>query len=238
LAQVVARFNEMTIGMQERQKLERFVSEEATRTIENEILLQREHAGERMRAAIVFVHIRGFDELCETLDPDQLIACLNLYFAAMEPIIRQNHGVIDKYIGDAIMVVFADSEAGPAVLSANACAAALAMLDCQAELALQLRAENLPRIEIGVGVAIGEVIRGKIGAELGRKDFTVIGDVVNLAARLESLSRNQPTPSAMVSADIASECRFAFSFEKCGETAIKGKKDKQLVYRLIGVAHG
>ncbi len=238
LSQVVARFNEMTVGMHERRKLERFVSEEATRTIENEILLQREHTGERLRAAIVFVHIRGFDELCETLLPDQLIACLNLYFAAMEPVIRHNHGVIDKYIGDAIMVVFTDSGNDTQDSSAHACLAALAMLDCQKELALQLQAEKLPPMEIGVGIAIGEVIRGKIGAETGRKDFTVIGDVVNLAARLESLSRKQPTPSAMVSAEIVAECRSAFCFEKCGETSIKGKKDKQLVFRLIGVAHG
>lgn len=238
LAQVVTRFNEMTVGMIERQKLERFVSVEATRTIEQEILQQQEHTGERITATIVFVHIKSFDELCESLLPEQLIVLLNTYFSAMEPVIHANHGVIDKYIGDAIMVVFTDDADDHGLAAANACRAALAMLQRQAELGVKLHEIQLPEIEIGVGVAMGEVIRGKIGALAGRKDFTVIGDVVNLAARLESLSRQQSVAGIMVSHEVASVCGNDFIFHRCGETSLKGKKDKQLVFNLTGVNHG
>lgn len=233
LGELVSRFNRMSVGLIERQRLERFVSSEAARTIEDEILHQREHEGERTEVAVAFVHVREFEKYCEQLAPDDLIALLNSYFAAMEPVIQRNLGVIDKYIGDAIMVVFScPQQPGDAVQ--NACTAAIEMLQRQSELGCELERAKLPRIGLGIGVARGEVIRGKIGAESGRKDFTVIGDVVNLAARLESLSRQCSEPTIIVSARVLEDCKDSFTFEKFGEIAIKGKAKKQHVYRLCG----
>lgn len=232
LGQVVARFNQMTVGLIERQKLERFVSKEVSKTVELEILNQQEAKSERIEAAVLFAHIREFDSLCEELDPDRLISLLNTYYATFEPVIHQNQGVIDKYIGDGILVVFKQkSSAEAAKLS---CKSALEMFSAQTELKRKLSALGIPATGIGVGIAFGEVIRGKIGAQAGRKDYTVIGDVVNLAARLESLSRQRQVPEVMVSAEIAEICEQNFSFAKFGETAIKGKEDKLVVFQLRG----
>ncbi|MFZ5951466.1 MAG: adenylate/guanylate cyclase domain-containing protein [Candidatus Rifleibacteriota bacterium] len=237
LAKVIGRFNQMTEGLIERQRLERFVSSEATRTIEREIEQQREHNGERLSAAILFSHVQGFDELCDNLAPEQLIELLNLFFGQMEPIIQANHGVIDKYIGDAIMVVFSGGTgADEAAICIDACRAGQQMQLAMIELNRKLGESSLPQINIGIGIAWGEVIRGKIGSKSGRKDFTVIGDVVNLAARLESLARK--ASQIMVSDQIFIRCRGELKIIPAGDTAIKGKSGKQQIYRLQESGNG
>ncbi len=231
LARVIGRFNQMTEGLIERQRLERFVSSEATRTIEREIEQQREHNGERLSAAILFSHVKGFDELCDNLSPERLIELLNQFFGQMEPIIQANRGVIDKYIGDAIMVVFSGgTDADEASICIDACRAGQQMQRAMIELNRKLVEFDLPSISIGIGIAWGEVIRGKIGSKSGRKDFTVIGDVVNLAARLESLARK--TSEIIVSDQIFIRCQRELKIFPAGDTAIRGKSGKQQIYRL------
>lgn len=238
LARLVEKFNLMTVGLRERHNLERFISEDATRTVINESLNLEEHQGEKLNVAVLFAHIRDFDRLCELCSPDEIIDCLNMYFSKMEPIIRKNNGVIDKYIGDAIMVVFSQKEDEDDTSCFDACSVALQMLAGQLELGRQLHQGGLQKVELGIGVAYGEVIRGKIGALSGRKDFTVIGDVVNFAARLESLTHCNETPGIMVSKELYIRCLKDFDFKSRGEVAIKGKEEKQSVYELTGVKNG
>ncbi|MBU1108987.1 MAG: adenylate/guanylate cyclase domain-containing protein [Candidatus Riflebacteria bacterium] len=234
LAKVSQKFNLMTVGLQERQKLERFVSSDATRTIVSESLDLREHIGEKIEAAILFAHIRDFDNLCEQLSAEDIINCLNHYFAAMEPIIQNNNGVIDKYIQDAIMVVFSRQDCEFRLCQSDACWTGYKMVSAQESLNEKLLNNKLPPITIGVGIAFGDVIKGKIGALAGRKDFTVIGDVVNFSARLEALSHKHEQASILVSETLSKACSAEFNFTNCGEILIKGKKEKQTIFELTG----
>ncbi|MDN5278578.1 MAG: adenylate cyclase [Clostridiales bacterium] len=235
LADMVKNFNSMTIGLQHRERLERFISEDATRSVVNESLHLEEHRSEKINAAVLFTHIRDFDQICEKLSAEKTIDCLNLYYAAMEPVIKRHNGVIDKYIGDAIMTVFSRHDGSNSSLCADAGYAALGLIEALHELNQTLAERQIEPIVIGVGISYGEMIRGKIGALTGRKDFTIIGDTVNFAARLESISHVRSTASIMVSKDFARLCESEFKFEAFGKIAIKGKQRKQQVFELCGL---
>ena len=148
--------------------------------------LSPDTGGSLHRATILFSDVRGFTELSERLGPAGIITLLNEYFAFMADVIRDCGGGIDKYIGDAIMALF-----GPPAPregdAARAIEAARRMLDALA-LFNDRRAPGDPKIAIGIGLGSGEVVAGRIGSP-DRMNYTVIGDAVNLSARLESLTK-------------------------------------------------
>ncbi|MEW5848865.1 MAG: adenylate/guanylate cyclase domain-containing protein [Myxococcota bacterium] len=135
--------------------------------------------GERKHVAVLFCDLRGFTTMSEGLDPEQLVARLNAYLDAMVRCITARGGVVDKFIGDAVMGVFG----GVSELADPCGAALLAARDMRK--ALQAFAGTLDN---GIGLHWGDVVQGAIGSEL-RREFTVIGDAVNVAARLEGLTR-------------------------------------------------
>ncbi|MGM0598539.1 MAG: adenylate/guanylate cyclase domain-containing protein [Candidatus Rifleibacteriota bacterium] len=232
---LVEKFNIMTTGLQHRQRLERFVSEEATRNIEIESLDFQERSSKKIEAAVMFIHIREFAELCERLSADKIIELLNLYYSFIEPVIKENNGIIDKYVGDGVMVAFAGKSSGQKQSYSNSCKAALKLIKALTPLNKQLEKADLPRIKIGVGIACGKAIRGRIGAKKGRKDFTLIGNVVNLSARLEALTHKQKEASIMVSQKIEGFARDRFDFIDCGMISVKGKQNRQRVFLLKGL---
>ena len=144
-------------------------------------------AGALAEPTILFSDIRGFTSLCESLEASALVALLNEYFAFMADIIRGQSGIIDKYIGDAIMALFGVPRSLPSNAD-SALAACLGMLE-----ALDLFNGDRAKLGetplgIGLGLATGPVIAGNIGSP-DRKNYTVIGDAVNLASRLEGLTK-------------------------------------------------
>ena len=166
-----------------RQMLERT----ASRDIASQLLAagKADLGGSVVRASVLFGDIRGFTALSERLGPQGAVALLNEYFSFMEDVVTGKGGIVDKYIGDAIMALFgipesAGDDAG------NALAAAQTM-----HTALELFNQRRPpdsRVKIGIGIATGEVIAGNIGSP-SRLNYTVIGDAVNMAARIESLTK-------------------------------------------------
>jgi adenylate cyclase len=144
--------------------------------------------GTAQPATTLFSDIRGFTTLAEQLGPAGTVSMLNEYFSYMEDVIANRSGIIDKYVGDAIMAVFGLPTAGENDVQ-NAVAAAC---DMQQALALLNRrraeASGAAPIRIGIGLATGTVIAGNIGSPK-RMDFTVIGDAVNLASRIESITK-------------------------------------------------
>jgi len=144
-------------------------------------------AGERKEVVVLFSDIRDFTACCEESPPEDIVARLNEYFQEMVEAIGEHGGVVDKFIGDAVMAVFGGvlelDDPGVAAVKA-----AKGMRQRLARLNEQWKREDRPGFENGIGLHFGEVIQGSIGAER-RKDFTVIGDAVNIASRLEGLTR-------------------------------------------------
>jgi adenylate cyclase len=143
--------------------------------------------GKKAFAAVLFADIRGFTALSEGMKPDKMVESLNSYFSIMVDVILEHGGVVDKYIGDAIMAVFGtpvehDDDALRAVLTALDMGSALARFNRE-----QAR-RGKPEFRVGMGIVFGEVTVGNIGSEK-KMDYTVMGDMVNLASRLEKLTK-------------------------------------------------
>ena len=232
LSQLTREFNLMNRQIKERERLQRFISNEAAQTISQESRELTNIAAQKTTRSILFIHIRGFSNLSEKLDASELIALLNSFFPFIEARIVGNGGQIDKYIGDAVMAVFANTPDAPTAAS-MACTAALAIKDELADLNSQLKKHALPEVEIGTGLASGEIISGRIGSYSSRLDYTVIGDRVNLAARLETMSHFDSNMHILVDNQTMQDAASGFKFAERGDLQIKGKTSLVKVYELL-----
>jgi class 3 adenylate cyclase len=183
--------------------------------------------GNNRDIAILFSDIRSFTAISEGMAPDELVNSLNRYFSIMVDIIVNRNGVVDKYIGDAIMAmfgapVFGENDALSSVM------AGLEMMDGLEEFNRIQRELKAPQFRIGVGINFGQVTVGNIGCDK-KMNYTVIGDAVNLASRLEGLTKIYHEPilfSEMVAEKIKNElpCRII------DRVAVKGKKKGVFIY--------
>lgn len=189
----------------------------------------RRGAGETFRAVIWFCDLKGFTALSERLPGQVLIDTLNAYFDAATTAIEDHGGEILKFIGDAVLAIFQPH-------NGNEVAAAKSALAAAGQAVQQIGTENIrreasgePLIECGIAMHVGEVIYGNVGGQK-RLDFTVIGPAVNLASRIEALTRDLKCP-VLVSADIAA--LPAGEFENLGVFSLKGVSGEQLVYAPV-----
>lgn len=181
-------FLNMTDGLKEREKLKgafsKFHSKEvAQKLLNGEIKL----GGERKHVTVFFSDIRGFTQISEKLSPDQVVAFLNEYMTEMVKIIYKWSGVVDKYVGDAIMAEWGVPNTTPDD-AYNAVRAALEMRDFLDGFNKSKKALGEIEIHIGIGLHSGDVLAGNIGSE-ERLEYTVIGDTVNQAARIEAANK-------------------------------------------------
>lgn len=185
--------------------------------------------GERVRAVILFSDLRGFSSYSEGRDPEEVVSQLNEYFDRMVGCIRGEGGVVDKFIGDAIMAVFT----GATGASDPASAAVGAARQMRRELRLlneRWRERGVEPFDNGIGIHIGDVVQGPIGS-VDRKEWTVIGDAVNTAARLESLTRQHDRSIIITDSLHASlEPDTRASFTPLGTTTVKGKHEPLTIY--------
>jgi len=187
--------------------------------------------GAKKEMTVLFSDIRGFTTLSEQVAPEKLVALLNEYFTAMTEVILQSGGVLDKFIGDAIMAFWGAPQEEPEH-ARRACQAALAMIERLETLKKNWARRGLPQINIGVGVNSGQMIVGNMGSEK-RFDYTVIGDNVNLASRLEGLNKQYGT-SIIISQFTYEIVRDYFAAEFLDEVKVKGKDVAVKIYKLIG----
>ena len=183
----MAAVNAMLGGLEERDFIKDAFSRYVTRQV-SDVVLQGglELGGELLTATILMADIRDFTSLSERMPPRQVVRVLNRYFTEMVEECMEHGGMIDKFIGDAIMVVFgAPVHQAPDQSALSAAKAALGMRRRLERLNVAFAADDLPALRIGIGVHTGEAIAGNIGAPQ-RLDYTLIGDVVNTAARIES----------------------------------------------------
>ncbi len=187
--------------------------------------------GERRAVTVLFSDIRDFTTRCERTTPEELVLFLNRYLTAMVEIIHRHGGMVDKFIGDAIMAVFG----APLPLHDHARRAVEAGLEMQSALRRLNRkfaSEGIPELTIGIGIHSGEAIVGNIGSP-ERMEYTVIGDTVNVSARIESLCKRFG-PSVLISGSTRSGLNGRFLSEKVGEELLKGKTLPVAVYRVLG----
>jgi len=185
--------------------------------------------GEMRPVAVLFSDIRSFTTIVETFNPGELVEMLNAYFGSMAKAIYARHGIVDKHIGDAIMAVFG----APEKQENDALAAVLAALDMLDELAVfnvSQRKIGRPALRIGIGLHYGPVIVGNIGSDY-KMDYTVMGDRVNLASRLEGLTKLYHEP-LVVSDSIQRRVRAEFPARLLDRVSVKGRKESTGLYTL------
>ena len=173
-----------------RRTLERYVSKNLVEDIlDNPESFYSTMKGARIPVTVLFSDLIGFTTLSERGDPEELVRQLNEYLSKMVEVVFENDGTLDKFIGDAIMAVWGNVQSAGPVADAKECArAALGMRRALQELNAGWRKEGRMTLGMGVGINHGEAISGNIGSG-ERADLTVIGDAVNLASRLEALTR-------------------------------------------------
>jgi adenylate cyclase len=184
--------------------------------------------GTNQAVTVLFSDLRGFTTMAEGLAPEKVVQVLNEYFSDMTPIVFGYRGLLDKYIGDAVMAIFGAPYATEDS-AANAVGAAIAMQRRMLKLNDELKEAGLPELAMGVGINTGTVTVGYIGSEQ-RTDYTVIGDAVNLASRLE---RQAGPWQILIGADTLEAIGDRYQVEPFGEIKLKGKSAPVRVYEVI-----
>ena len=217
-----------------RRTLERYVSKNLVKEIlDNPDSFYSSLRGVRLPATILFSDIVGFTTLTESADPEKLVAQLNEYLSRMTGAVFENNGTLDKFIGDAVMAVWGNVSSRGLSEDAKACArAALAMRRELAALNQQWAAQGIPPFHIGIGINHGDVLVGNIGSQ-EKADPTVIGDAVNLASRLEALTRTYAV-DILVGARAAALIRDEFDLRSVALVQVKGKTEPVEISTLIG----
>jgi adenylate cyclase len=181
-------------------------------------------------ATVLFSDIRRFTTLAEAMSPQDTVAMLNDYFTSMVEVVFQHGGMLDKYIGDAIMAVFGTALGGAGEAD-NALAVATEMIRELARFNERRRERGREEIEIGIGIATGEVLAGSLGSRR-RLEYTVIGDNVNLAARLEGANKHYGT-TVLLAGSTAEALKSRAVLRRLDLIQVKGKLQPTLAYESL-----
>jgi adenylate cyclase len=188
-------------------------------------------AGEEKTATVVFTDIRNFTGLTANQPSAEVLAWLNDYFTAMSGVIDRHRGFINKFIGDGMMIVFGVPLAGdPREDACRAVRAGLEMLDRVEALNVEQQGTGRPHLGIGVGIHTGPLTAGNVGAQ-NRLEYSVIGETVNLASRLESLCKEFKSP-LILSPTTEELVRGDFPTAPLGETQVRGFEGKIKIYTV------
>jgi class 3 adenylate cyclase len=234
LGYVSERFNEMVGGLRRaevlRNLLNLYVSPEVARAaIEQGTNL----GGQVVHCTILFSDIRGFTSLSEKLPPDQLIALLNRYMSRMVDVVIANGGIVNKFGGDSLLAIFGTPLNPFDDHAARAIRAALEMQSALKEFNAEQAKTDAPILKIGIGIASGPAVAGNVGGE-GRIEYTVIGDTVNLASRLQDLTKelhqdilaNEPAIRAATKT-------FSIAVQPLEPVSVRGKAEPVNVYAVM-----
>ena len=188
--------------------------------------------GRNAELTVLFADIRGFTALSEGMDPKTLTRLINVYLGVMTDVIRANRGTLDKYIGDAIMAFWGAPLSDPE----NARHAVLTALSMQKALAAQaepFRARGWPALEIGIGINTGMMTVGDMGSPV-RKAYTVMGDAVNLASRLEGITKAYGV--GIVVGEVTRARISDISFRELDRVKVKGKDEPVSIFEPLGLS--
>jgi len=186
--------------------------------------------GEKKELSILFSDIRGFTTISESMSPEKLITILNRYFTPMTQAVLENGGMLDKYIGDAVMAFFN----APVDVKEHAdasCLCALEMIEKLDNLNVELESEGILPIRIGIGLNTAEVIVGNIGSD-AKKEYTVIGDGVNLASRVEGLTKNYGV-QILITEFTVTKLNIDLVYREIEPVQVKGKDKAVVLFELM-----
>lgn len=240
LAELAESFNHMVAGLREKERIRETFGRYVDPRIVQGLLENRLPAegGERHVMTVFFSDLTGFTRLCEGLTPDTVVRLLNRHFALMAEVIRARQGIIDKYIGDAVMAFWGPPFTEPDTHARLCCQAAIEQLDRLAELKRELPdllgiRQGLPSVDMRMGLATGDVTVGNIGSQTAR-GYTVIGDTVNLAARLEQTNKLYGT-HILVAEATRQQAGEDFLFRELDSLRVAGRREPVRVFELLGL---
>lgn len=231
IGELASAFNTMAKGMAERDNVRDILGKVTSQAVARQLLSQHiELGGEEREVTVLFADIRNFTALCESLTPTQTLALLNRYLTEINTVIEANDGVIDKYTGDGVMALFG-APIARADDAGRAMQAAMSIVSRIAQLGRQLADEGLPHPDIGIGINTARVIAGNIGSA-SRLNYTVLGDGVNLAARLEGLTKRYQVP--IVAGETTRARLDRLVWRELDKVRVKGKTVPVRIYQPLG----
>ncbi|BBX25047.1 adenylate/guanylate cyclase domain-containing protein [Mycolicibacterium alvei] len=225
IGRLQAGFNTMTAGLAERERIRDTFGTYVDRDVAEHILRASGSVqAQEVDVTLMFVDVRGFTALAEQLQPTEVVATLNRLFERIVPIVHRHGGHVDKYAGDGLMAVFG----APRHQDRHADDA----LDAALQIASAVRDEFSGTLSVGVGLNSGPVVAGNVGGA-GRLEFSVIGDAVNIASRVESATRQTGDTVLLTAATVSQLTRYQGDFEARPGLALKGKTNPVDVFAPI-----
>ncbi|MES2130632.1 MAG: adenylate/guanylate cyclase domain-containing protein [Pseudomonadota bacterium] len=224
-------FDDMVRGLRERDKVRAMLGKVVSPAIAEELLSQKiDFSGQEQEVSVLFSDIRGFTTLCEGRAPSAILAMLNTYLSTVSALVDEREGVVDKYIGDAVMALFGAPLGAPNDPQ-RALDTALAMVAALPPLNAQFARDGWPELKIGIGIHTGIVVAGNVGSAT-RLNYTVLGDTVNLASRLEGLCKRYGV-AIVVSETTMLRCAGVV-FRELDLVRVKGKREPVRIFEAMG----
>jgi adenylate cyclase len=241
IGQLATGFNRMVVQLRENQRVrETFGKYIDPRVVQG--LIDRPNLtaaeGQRRVMTVLFCDLKGFTSLSEGMTPQGLVKVMNRYLSVMSEPIRANRGIIDKYIGDGIMAYWGPPFVGEADHARLACLAALEMIERIATLRqeipelLGVRGTAMEKCDLRIGVATGEALVGSIGSDV-MMSYTVMGDVVNLASRLEGANKVYGTRNLVSDRTIAAT-GGTFEVREVDRVVVAGHTHSEVIFEILG----
>jgi adenylate cyclase len=216
----------------EKRQVKRLFSRYVPRDVYEQLLADPERAalgGKRRTMTVLFSDVRGFTVMSEKSTPEEVVGQLNEYFSRMVDVLFAHHGTLDKFVGDMVMGLFGAPLEDPDHAE-HAVQAALAMTRALDELNQGWAANGRPVLDIGIGISTGDMVAGNIGSN-AIMSYTVIGDVVNLGARLESLNKDYGTH--IIISDVTRKAlKGQYDIHPLGEVVVKGKSRPVAIHEV------
>lgn len=216
----------------EKRQVKRLFSRYVPRDVYEQLLADPERAalgGRRRTMTVLFSDVRGFTAMSERSTPEEVVAQLNEYFSRMVDVLFAHRGTLDKFVGDMVMGLFG-APVDDADHAEHAVQAALAMTRALDALNREWAAAGRPVLDIGIGISTGDMVAGNIGSE-SIMSYTVIGDTVNLGARLESLNKDFGT-RIIISEATKAALKGQYDIRPLGDVVVKGKSRPVAIYEV------
>lgn len=235
LAELAREFNKMVMLIRQKIEMEKFLSEMTVEMITDrsergesiggeEVFTQDQHDSvERREIAVFFSDIRGFTSLSERLEPEQALQIVNIYLDLQTQIVKRYGGIIDKFMGDGMMCIFRGQD-----MTDRAVLAALEIQSSVFNTNKTRSAHGLNYAAVGIGISVGKAVLGNVGSQR-RRDYTAIGDVVNLSSRLCSIA---DAYNVLVSESVIRNLKQNYSFRTMQTIKVKGKENPVEVYSI------
>jgi adenylate cyclase len=204
-----------------------------------QLLKEGQLLGQKLIATVLFSDLKGFTTITEQTDPETLMIWLNDYMKAMSQCVLNRNGVVDKFIGDAVMAVFGVPI--PSTTSEDIAKDTIAAVNCALDMAAKLQQLNrewqeqgLPTVAMRIGIATGTVVTGSLGSRQ-RLNYTTIGDTVNIAARLESYDKSLDGGICriLIAEETYENIQGKFPIQLIGTFQLKGRKQPVKIYQIL-----